>query len=832
MYSEPCCNVSPKRAQLNLYPKHPWRLKMIDYSVLDIDDRAFANESDVEAAFVGPLLQKVFEYTQLEIRTKDYLAPTELDKGAGKIRGYYPDYAIYLRALPAIVIEVKDPSVPSEEGYREARLYATELNSRFPPDINPVSHIVATNGRSIIVSEWDSNRPILNEFISNLRLGSEVLDRLVSVLHRANQLERIDELLKLLRPEGRSRPLRLLGGPGRQNQTINNNTFSERLVPLLRRYFDPDETESSQEVVERGYVSSEEITKYNAELEALLKSRLSIGEDTVSVRTSKNHAERFDRVLNDAVGGDASTSDPMIIVLGGVGAGKSIFLRRYFSHLIPDTLRVSAVTITVDFNKADSELKDIDSWICEAFIKKYEEMFGSDAFSYDNLLKYFSPRIASWSAGPKKRLKDLNPEAFELQLSDKLDEWFGNPIILCEGLVRFHAKDKNQPVIVLFDNVDRRDRDQQLKIFQTVQWFRGKNKCISIISLRDETYDAYRNEPPLDAFLKPFTFRIIPPRFNNVIKKRLELAFEHLARETPDKNLTYETSSGFKISYPSDEVGQYLMAIYLSVFDQERKIRPVLEAISGRNVRNALEMFASLLLSGYFTDDLIFKLTTRNKSSRGVPEFLIIRVLMRTNFRYYSSDRGYLKNIFECPETSTASNFLLPEILEYLTSRRKKRTDFGIEGYVLAQTIVSDIVSVGYSESDVDWALEYLLRNALISADHQRDKDVERSDYLRITASGHYHIRFFPSRMEYLANVAIDTPLISNDAAKELTRFVEDSVSNSKERVDILRASLRADLRSFATVSLNYESISAVSDRILDEADELLVGSHLEKPAD
>ena len=78
---------------------------------------------------------------------------------------------------------------------------------------------------------------------------------------------------------------------------------------------------------------------------------------------------------------------------------------------------------------------------------------------------------------------------------------------------------KISEVSIKFDNVDRRDAKQQLAVFQTVQHFRAEYNSFCILSLRDETYDRFQHEPPLDAFFKPFIFRITPPKFIDVIKK-------------------------------------------------------------------------------------------------------------------------------------------------------------------------------------------------------------------------------------------------------------------------------------------------------------------------
>jgi type I site-specific restriction endonuclease len=57
------------------------------------------------------------------------LAPTFLDKAAGKLGGYYPDYSVWEKAFPVLIVEAKAPNVNAEVGYREASLYRLQLGA-------------------------------------------------------------------------------------------------------------------------------------------------------------------------------------------------------------------------------------------------------------------------------------------------------------------------------------------------------------------------------------------------------------------------------------------------------------------------------------------------------------------------------------------------------------------------------------------------------------------------------------------------------------------------------------------------------------------------------
>lgn len=119
---------------------------------LDYENLRLDTESDVEQKIVMPLLtgEGYLAIATNQISTKKYMAPVALDKSAGKDSGYYPDYVIWMRGFPVLIVEAKSPDVPTEVGYREASLYARHLNQRYPTNLNPSRFVLATNGKTLL----------------------------------------------------------------------------------------------------------------------------------------------------------------------------------------------------------------------------------------------------------------------------------------------------------------------------------------------------------------------------------------------------------------------------------------------------------------------------------------------------------------------------------------------------------------------------------------------------------------------------------------------------------------------------------------------------------
>src|ERR1035437_7360323 len=196
---------------------------------IDHDNLTLQTESDVEQKVIMPLLvgNIYLAIAESKIFTKKYLAPTELDKKAGRSSGYYPDYTAWMSGFPVLVVEAKAPDVPAETGYREAALYAGHLNRSYPTNINPSRFVIATNGKKLLFGYWDS-MPVIEIDVAELRVGSAQLEALRQNC-RATVLEsHADDCLQRIKKGDLSYPYDLAGGSALLNAKLAVNTFAAR----------------------------------------------------------------------------------------------------------------------------------------------------------------------------------------------------------------------------------------------------------------------------------------------------------------------------------------------------------------------------------------------------------------------------------------------------------------------------------------------------------------------------------------------------------------------------------------------------------------------------
>lgn len=356
-----------------------------------------SNEAEVEQRIIYPLLTApgYLEIARDAIKPKAYLSPTRLDKEAGKRSGYFPDYTIWILGWPLVIVEAKDPAVPSEVGFREACLYARHLNTRYPTGVNPCKYVLASNGITLFAGFWDQEQPVLALQISDLLVGTKATDDFVNFCGKAVLEEQAKVFHEQSRTEHAVRPYVKAGGLPLLNAKLPLNSFAADLSPILRRYFSSANHDNLREIAERAYVSSMEITEYDRVLEALLKDRASPRRDTIVVplQTSKNEEPRLTKAIQ-TFASDPQKSGQLQIIQGGVGSGKSLFARRYRELLEPPELEEINYWSFVDYNDGPASLKAAEKWLCETFISSFEiENPNLSIYESDVLRGVFSRKI-------------------------------------------------------------------------------------------------------------------------------------------------------------------------------------------------------------------------------------------------------------------------------------------------------------------------------------------------------------------------------------------------------------------------------------------------------
>lgn len=785
-------------------------------------------ESDVEQKFLWPLLTSPvptgFGYAPSDIVTKHSLRRLVIDKGRSE-KLYYPDYVVLLRGLPIFVIEAKRPDEDVDEALREARLYAGELNAIFPEGLNPCKRVIACNGRRLSSSPADVSEPDLSVCLADMSVAHVRFAELIDLASRPKGIKIADAFHRKNLDRSFRQAITLLGGRTVQNEQIGDNTFGARLAFDFRQIFNPITRNERVHIVRNAYVSSKRREAYAGQIDNVFRRAITSALPNATLVTETAEPDRIWRALRAG----RRLENEIMLLIGAVGCGKSTFVDYLCEVKLPEEVAESTEWVRLNLNNAPENRDMLERWILEEVMSNLKANnrdidFGDRA----TLDKVFSQELFDLKRGALSRLTPSS-EGYETLIAANLVALQRDPIRHAKAVVRYLCRNRDKLLVVVFDNCDKRDRVLQLTTFDVAKWLQATIQCLVILPIRDVTYRVYGNVPPLDTCLKDLVFRIEPPPFSEVLRKRIELVLAQLMATSPDRIMSYRLPNGMTVQYPANELGLYVASIFHSLYRHDRLLRGLFEGLSARNIRRALEIFLEFCRSGHIGEQEFLKIRTAN-GRYSLPRELVTRVLFRRNRRFYDGDDSFVKNVFQCrPSDAAPDNFARMSILIWLEHHFKLHGPTGVEGFHPCRQILSDLAVFGHDADCIRDELRYLVAAGCVFTEHQRPEIESDNDLVALSPAGHVHVMLL-NDPAYLAACAEDCWVSDHQLAQAVADRIgkygqrvhysaEIRVANARDFLAYLYKNVQRRLmkaRSYLDVSYNRDPESVLAEAMVE----------------
>lgn len=801
------------------------------------------NESDVEQKLVWPLLTTAHPdglgFSASDILTKANIRRLEIGKGDHR-RLYFPDYVVVLAGLPLLVVEAKAPGESLDGALDEARLYANELNARFPAGINPCRRVIASDGHKVVSAPVDTLAADISLAHADLSAAHDQFAHFVDLCNRPALQDQADGTRRLARKPKHLRPVSLVGGLGFQSEELPSNTFGATIVGDYGHVFSPRTRHDRTLVVRNAYIPSLRRERYVEPIDRLIRAAVSPTTAAVPAFESTGAPKELEAVFADR----RRLENQVLLLIGSVGSGKSTFVDYVSLVALPEDIRDRTIWVRVNLNEAPLTPDLAYRWLADAIVADLRDQTGEDVDNFSVLEKVFRPELNAFRRGPVSLFETTSAE-FKTRLVDEVIRLKTDSINLAKCFARYACGGPGKLMIVVLDNCDKRTRDEQLMMFQIAQWVQTEFRCLVILPIRDVTFERHRHEPPLDTAIKSLAFRIEPPSFANVLRARVHLALREMeSNERAVKTLSYVLPNGIRVNYPASDQAVYLASILRSLYEHDRFVRRVMTGLAGRDVRRALEIFLDFCISGHIGEDEIYKIRFF-EGKYVLPLSVIARVLLRMQRRFYDGSKAYIKNIVQCdPNDPLPDHFVRLSILHWLEQSQRTPGPAGVQGFHAVGRIVQDLVQLGHDATRVRAELLFLAKEGCVVAEHLRLDSLAENDLVKLTASGLVHLQLM-ANPDYLAACAEDTWVSDSDLAKRVATRIGSrgrighfsrltTAKNASDFVEYLRARAAERLAAPDTyldkaklIELNTlrEAEAAVSATEIDVSRRLYVGN-------
>jgi energy-coupling factor transporter ATP-binding protein EcfA2 len=708
------------------------------------------NESDVEQKFIIQFLTSIqplgLGYSLCDFRTKADLRQLVIGKGREE-KLYYPDYVIILHGLPLLVIEAKRPDDNDiENALREARLYAAEINALFPTNLNPCQKIIATNSKRILCTAWDTNEVFIEITKEEIEASHPKLARLIEFAGKTTLSHFSDTVKKNIRGSTEfTRPTNLLGGPAVRQEELKLNSFGNTLALDYRHLFNPETIDERRKIVQNAYVTSSRRLRHVDPIDRIIRAA-----KPASVTDARQISSSEPNDLISTLGSKVKLQHQLLLLIGGVGSGKSTFVDYLKEIALPVEIKNSTLWVSLDMNLAPLSRDAIYPWIKNNVVKGINDLHSDiDVDSLEFLEKLFGIELRKIRKGPAAYFTP-DSEKFKSILADELLRLQNDKDEILNAYIRFFCAEKEKLLIILLDNCDKRNLEDQLLMFDVAKWLQKTCRCLVFLPIRDTTYDHHRLEPPLDTVIKDLVFRIDAPLFMDVLYKRVKLALYEMKIEK-DEYLSYDLPNGFRVEYPQSEQAYYLACIIKSLFQNDVLFRRIVSGIAGTDIRRGLEIFLDFCKSGHIQESEILKIR-QAKGDYVLPKHIVTRVLFRGNRRYYHDANSAVKNLFASyPDDLQPDPYARIAILSWLKKNYRVKGSNGSLGYHKANNLIAELVTYGHDERRLTIEILSLIKSGCILSESQDLSQFRTGDLISISPSGHVHLELI-SNLDYLSS--------------------------------------------------------------------------------
>ncbi len=701
-------------------------------------------ESDVEMQIIYPLLKNSvpngLNFKDYNIQTKHSIKKILIDKGTSE-KLYYPDFAIIVEGLPMIIIEAKKPEENLEEAYRQACLYANEINRQFSTNINPCKYVIACDGLKLYAGYSDSNPTFKIEY-DNWIATDIAFDSFLQKFSLKSIEVEAKKCRAILGTETRFKnPINLIGGRKIQNLE-SNNSFGENISIQYEHLFNPKLEVEKENIVKNAYVKQNKLDAHIKPIDTIFERKIA-DLNIKDVLESSEILERFKK-LNEL-------NNKVLLLIGSVGSGKSTFTSYLKEVALQEEIRKNTFWVNLNLNESPLNKEEIYKWTKSNIIKFIKENINNIDFDdIDYLLELYKVKIDSLKKGVLKLFSE-NDLDYKRTLAESILNYQNDTDLTLNCLVEKHIISNGKSLVVVLDNCDKRNSDEQLLMFEVANWIKDNIKCIVFLPLRETTYENHKYEKPLDTVIKDLIFKINPPSLEHVLQQRISY-INSLNKN--HKEGFYNLSNSIKVKIPTKDEEKYLHSILESLFENQF-FKTLINGFAGRNIRNGIEIFLDFCKSGHINESEITKMIN-SASPRILPNHLISKVFIRGNRVYYSDENSRVKNLFYCnPIDSFKDPFIRISLLKFLFEHKNYNEFKNFEGYLKTSEVIKYLNLRGHDENTLIEQLKALLKMNLIENETLDSDTFNIEDLIKITSIGIAHLRMVRNT-DYLSAVAED----------------------------------------------------------------------------
>jgi ABC-type lipoprotein export system ATPase subunit len=389
------------------------------------------------------------------------------------------------------------------------------------------------------------------------------------------------------------------------DQVFARNRLHSQLHPLVNRIFG-DITEYDQvEIMQRCYVHTTTLRIVDQSLQFVIQDSIphfAALDGTLDTTPGPEDGGKFGEYLPEYI---KQADGSVFLLLGGVGSGKSTFLKRYFQFVGSEYIDSVGHWYYVSFLKPPSQA-ELESFVYKTILEQIRERYSKENLeTRESLLEAFNVELERIHRSILAA-EQLDEIKYQRRLSKYIEQWTADENTYVKKLIAL-LRNKGKAVVICIDNVDQLSPEFQNSIFLLSQRIADELKSLVIVALREETFYTATIQRTFTAYTNQ-KYHISSPDFKKLIKQRINYARELLSLD--DQTVRFVLKSGGV--FDKQQVSDFLGIMEQSLLAHNKNIARFIEYISSGNMRVALNLFTRFLYSGSTDVDKMLSIFERS----------------------------------------------------------------------------------------------------------------------------------------------------------------------------------------------------------------------------
>lgn len=695
----------------------------------------------------------------------------------------YSDYVLKVGSTPSIVVEAKRIGILDIESavldrHRELKISGSSLKHSFPGIQQAFSYAseagipiaVVTDGiKWIIFKTWvqgpykekeafvfpsldaiENSFSIFYELLAYEQFSKKTYNLLFDEIH--NNRQNLSTPLKApIEPE--------------EIKILPKSPIAFDLEKIFNGFFTQLIGEQNSEIMAECFVESNESRIADYSLEKITTSIL----NNLPKDNNKIGSELSELIRGNVQAQLPSDSDMSVFIVGPTGSGKTTYIERFFSKILPSTTRDSCLIVNINSLDATGDDTTTTMWITEAIIGTLESKLFSEGYpEYRDLQGMYFSVYRRMASGYLKKIYENDRATFDEKFAEFLEsEVKSNREGYLTNLLHFSIHNRKKLPIIIVDNTDEFTLEFKTKVFQLCNSYRRNVKyCMLMFPVTDKSAWSF-SKTDIFTIHQSKSFFLPTPSPREVFRKRIDYLNRKLVMADITEKKEYLTNNGIRIELK--DVTRFAQVLE-DVFVENNFTAKALGELTNYNIRSIMNLSKRVITSPVMRiEDLI----TSYLTTEPISYTKFIDALIRGDYEAYrvgAGDDFGIISIFKVSSDRIYSPLLAMRILALLRATKIAGRDVD-ERHITVHSIVQYFEALSADAIHIQMCLAEMVSLRLVEPYDPSVSVLSDNQKLAITYKGFAHYDLATRNSVYFYQMALTTGIADPDVVHNIRTY-------------------------------------------------------------